>query len=178
MKPGSLRVRLIIAAALALAVALVIAGLVLTALFEQQFRGRVSRELANHMRQLVAALDITNNGSVTVAGELADPRFGSYASRKQHEDALLALVEPAVCARESHEIEAALMAAGLPCACVNNFEQVFDDPHMIERGIPSGMSSIRALGRCARCAIRFCSITTARRSSVMRRCWASTPRRS
>jgi crotonobetainyl-CoA:carnitine CoA-transferase CaiB-like acyl-CoA transferase len=66
---------------------------------------------------------------------LADPRFASYASRKQNEDALLALVEPAACARESHEIEAALMAAGLPCACVNDFKQVFDDPHMIARGI-------------------------------------------
>jgi crotonobetainyl-CoA:carnitine CoA-transferase CaiB-like acyl-CoA transferase len=66
---------------------------------------------------------------------IADPRFASYASRKQHEDALLALVEPAVCARESREIEAALMAVGLPCACVNNFKEVFDDPHMIARGI-------------------------------------------
>lgn len=66
---------------------------------------------------------------------IADSRFVSYSSRKQHEDALLALVEPAVCARESHELEAALMAAGLPCACVNNFKEVFDDPHMIERGI-------------------------------------------
>jgi CoA:oxalate CoA-transferase len=66
---------------------------------------------------------------------VADPRFASYASRKQHEDALLALVEPAVCARESREIEAALMASGLPCACVNNFKEVFDDPHVIARGI-------------------------------------------
>jgi CoA:oxalate CoA-transferase len=66
---------------------------------------------------------------------IADQRFVSYSSRKQHEDALLALVEPAVCARESRELEAALTAAGLPCACVNNFKEVFDDPHMIERGI-------------------------------------------
>ena len=66
---------------------------------------------------------------------IADPRFASYSSRKQHEDALLALVEPAVCARESREIEFALMAAGLPCASVNNFKEVFDDPHMIARGI-------------------------------------------
>jgi crotonobetainyl-CoA:carnitine CoA-transferase CaiB-like acyl-CoA transferase len=66
---------------------------------------------------------------------VADPRFASYASRKQHEDALLALVEPAVCARESREIEAALMASGLPCACVNNFKEVFDDPHVVARGI-------------------------------------------
>ena len=75
---------------------------------------------------------------MTVLGleaHIADPRFASYASRKQHEDALLELVEPAVCARESREIEAALMAVGLPCACVNNFKEVFDDPHMVARGI-------------------------------------------
>ena len=59
----------------------------------------------------------------------------SYASRKANEDALLVLVEPAVCARNSQEIEAALMAAGVPCACVNNFKQVFDDPQIIARGV-------------------------------------------
>jgi len=66
---------------------------------------------------------------------IGDPRFLSYSSRKANEAALLAVVEPAVCARESREIEAALMAAGVPCACVNNFKEVFDDPHMIARGI-------------------------------------------
>jgi crotonobetainyl-CoA:carnitine CoA-transferase CaiB-like acyl-CoA transferase len=64
-----------------------------------------------------------------------DPRFVSYSSRKAHEDALLVLVEPAVCARDSKEIEAALMAAGVPCACVNNYKEVFDDPQIIARGV-------------------------------------------
>ncbi len=80
-----------------------------------------------HFANLMKALGLEEH--------IADPRFASYSSRKQHEDALLALVEPAVCARESREIEAALMAAGLPCASVNNFKEVFDDPHMIARGI-------------------------------------------
>lgn len=66
---------------------------------------------------------------------VSDPRFVSYSSRKANEAALLALVEPAVCARDSREIEAALIAGGVPCACVNNFQEVFDDPHMIARGI-------------------------------------------
>jgi crotonobetainyl-CoA:carnitine CoA-transferase CaiB-like acyl-CoA transferase len=66
---------------------------------------------------------------------ISDPRFVSYASRKANEDALLEVVEPAVCAWNSEEIEAALMAVGVPCACVNNFKEVFDDPHMIARGI-------------------------------------------
>ena len=66
---------------------------------------------------------------------VSDPAFVSYSSRKANEEALLAIVEPAVCARDLREIEAALMAAGVPCACVNNFKEVFDDPHMIARGI-------------------------------------------
>jgi crotonobetainyl-CoA:carnitine CoA-transferase CaiB-like acyl-CoA transferase len=66
---------------------------------------------------------------------VSDPRFVSYSSRKANEAALLAVVEPAVCSRDSREIEAALIAGGVPCACVNNFQEVFDDPHMIARGI-------------------------------------------
>jgi CoA:oxalate CoA-transferase len=72
---------------------------------------------------------------IGLESHVSDPRFVSYASRKQHEDALLALVEPAVCAWDSKEIEAALMAAGVPSACVNNFKEVFQDPHMLARGI-------------------------------------------
>jgi CoA:oxalate CoA-transferase len=66
---------------------------------------------------------------------VSDPRFVSYSSRKANETALLAVVEPAVCSRDSREIEAALIAGGVPCACVNNFQEVFDDPHMIAREI-------------------------------------------
>jgi crotonobetainyl-CoA:carnitine CoA-transferase CaiB-like acyl-CoA transferase len=72
---------------------------------------------------------------IGLAQHIGDPRFVSYASRKQNEDALMVLVEPAVCQWQSAELEAALMQAGVPCACVNNFKQVFDDPHMIDRGI-------------------------------------------
>jgi len=66
---------------------------------------------------------------------IADPRFATYASRKANEDPLLAVIEPAVRLRESSELEAALMEAGIPCSRVNNFKEVFDDPHMIARGI-------------------------------------------
>jgi crotonobetainyl-CoA:carnitine CoA-transferase CaiB-like acyl-CoA transferase len=66
---------------------------------------------------------------------IADPRFASYSSRKANENALLPLVEPVVRARQSDELEAALMQAGVPCARVNNFKEVFDDPHMVARGV-------------------------------------------
>ena len=70
-----------------------------------------------------------------LADHLRDPRFATYASRKAHEDALLALVEPAVRLREAPELEAALLAGGVPCARVNNFQEVFDHPQIIARGV-------------------------------------------
>ena len=66
---------------------------------------------------------------------LGDPRFASYSKRKANEDALLPIVEPAVRAREAQELESALLAAGVPCARVNNFQEVFDDPQIIARGM-------------------------------------------
>jgi CoA:oxalate CoA-transferase len=70
-----------------------------------------------------------------LADHLRDPRFATYASRKAHEDVLLALVEPAVRLREAPELEAALLAGGVPCARVNNFQEVFDHPQIIARGV-------------------------------------------
>ena len=64
-----------------------------------------------------------------------DPRFSSYAKRKINEDALLPLVEPAVRLRDSEDLELALRVAGVPCARVNNFKEVFDDPQIIARGV-------------------------------------------
>ena len=64
-----------------------------------------------------------------------DPRFASYAKRKLNEDALLPLVEPAVRAAKAAELEQALMVAGVPCARVNNFKEVFDDPQIVARGV-------------------------------------------
>jgi CoA:oxalate CoA-transferase len=64
-----------------------------------------------------------------------DPRFSTYAKRKANEDALLPLVEPAVRSRECAELEQALRDAGVPCARVNNFKEVFDDPQIVARGV-------------------------------------------
>jgi CoA:oxalate CoA-transferase len=70
-----------------------------------------------------------------LAAHVGDPRFASYASRKAHEAPLLAIVEPAVRQRDAEELETALLAAGIPCARVNNFKEVFDDPHVVARGV-------------------------------------------
>jgi crotonobetainyl-CoA:carnitine CoA-transferase CaiB-like acyl-CoA transferase len=70
-----------------------------------------------------------------LAEHISDPRFASYASRKLNEDALLPLVEPAVRSRDSKELEQVLMVAGVPCARVNNFKEVFDDPQIVAREV-------------------------------------------
>jgi CoA:oxalate CoA-transferase len=66
---------------------------------------------------------------------IADPRFATYASRKANEDPLLELVEPATRLRDVEELQAALVEAGLPCSRVNNFKEVFEDPHIVARGV-------------------------------------------
>ena len=75
MKSGSLQIRLLLAAAVAIAAALFLAGLALTALFEQQVRNRVMQELNNDLLQLVGAVEISPEGDVEVTRGLADPRY-------------------------------------------------------------------------------------------------------
>jgi CoA:oxalate CoA-transferase len=81
-----------------------------------------------------------------LSAHVADPRFATYASRKANEAPLLELVEPAVRVRDSAELEAALTEAGIPCARVNNFKEVFDDPHIVARGVVGEIEHPR-LGR-------------------------------
>jgi crotonobetainyl-CoA:carnitine CoA-transferase CaiB-like acyl-CoA transferase len=66
---------------------------------------------------------------------LSDPRFMSYVLRKQNEADLLSIVEPIVSQRKASELESILMEAGVPCSKMNNIKEVFEDPHMIDRGI-------------------------------------------
>ena len=75
MRTGSLRLRLLVAAAFSIAVALFIAGLALIALFEQQVRDRVMQELKNDLLQLVGAIEISDKGEIKLIRALADPRF-------------------------------------------------------------------------------------------------------
>src|SRR5262249_26112951 len=74
---------------------------------------------------------------------IGDPRFASYASRKANEEALLPLVEPAVRQRASAELEQALQAAGVPCARVNDFKEVFEHPQIAARGVVREISHPR-----------------------------------
>jgi crotonobetainyl-CoA:carnitine CoA-transferase CaiB-like acyl-CoA transferase len=65
----------------------------------------------------------------------SEPRFATYANRKVNEDALLAIVEPVIQRRQSGELEAALMEVGVPCARVNNFQEVFEHPQIKARDV-------------------------------------------
>ena len=80
MNPGSIRLRLLIAAAIAVIVALAIAGSGLIFLFERHVERRVARELTGYLNQLIAATSVAPNDSLTVAGGPYDPRFSTPLS--------------------------------------------------------------------------------------------------
>ncbi len=75
MTRQSLRLRLVLAQAATIALALLLAGLGLVLLFEWHLERRVQDELTTHLRQLAAGLVVTVDGALAVEGELADPRF-------------------------------------------------------------------------------------------------------
>jgi crotonobetainyl-CoA:carnitine CoA-transferase CaiB-like acyl-CoA transferase len=73
-----------------------------------------------------------------VAGrpELArDARFATNATRVEHRDALVEGLAPVLAARGTGEWIEAFEAAGVPCGPINDLAQVFEDPHVRERGL-------------------------------------------
>jgi crotonobetainyl-CoA:carnitine CoA-transferase CaiB-like acyl-CoA transferase len=73
--------------------------------------------------------------AVGLEASIADVRFATYVLRKQNEAALLAIVTPAVQKMPAAGLEALLTDAGVPCSRVNNFQEVFDDPHIRARKV-------------------------------------------
>jgi signal transduction histidine kinase len=71
----SLRLRLVLAQAATIAVALVLAWLGLTILFERHLERRIDAELATYVRQLASQLALGPDGSLSLDGDLVDPRF-------------------------------------------------------------------------------------------------------
>jgi CoA:oxalate CoA-transferase len=67
--------------------------------------------------------------------EAADPRFAKSYLRKKNETALLDIMSPVIGQWEGEKLESALMEVGVPCSLVNDYQQVFDDPHMRERAV-------------------------------------------
>lgn len=75
MKRGSLRLRLLLAAALAISLALLAAGIGLRYLFEQHVERRATRELDNIAKQVIALMRVTPKGKLMLTGQLSEPRF-------------------------------------------------------------------------------------------------------
>ena len=71
----SLKFRLILGAAVFIAAALVIYTAAITRIFEQQVSARLYAELNTHMTQLITLLESGDDGQITVAGTLDNPRF-------------------------------------------------------------------------------------------------------
>jgi signal transduction histidine kinase len=72
---GSLRLRLLAAGAASILIALALAGLGLTLLFERHVERRVVIELELDLRQLIGHLGRAENGALLLERPLADPRF-------------------------------------------------------------------------------------------------------
>src|SRR6266705_2626254 len=89
-------------------------------------------EVAEYLETGNVPQPLGNRHRLNAPYQLFETKDGRYlALGKANEDALLALVEPAVRGRGCQELEQALLVAGVPCARVNNFKEVFDDPQII-----------------------------------------------
>jgi formyl-CoA transferase len=82
---------------------------------------------------------------------LADPRFTTNAGRMEHRDVLAAELESVLTGRDTAEWETALLAAGVPCGPIRDYEQVVRDPHTLAREMVVTMQhpvegEIRGLG--------------------------------
>lgn len=75
MKRGSIRLRLWSAAAISIVVALALAGLGLSYLFELHVERRIESELTAQLNQLIGATRFAG-GTLQIKPELSDPRFG------------------------------------------------------------------------------------------------------
>ena len=72
---GSLRLRLLLGAAVWIFLALVMAGLVLAELFARHVQDRFAVELGHHLDQLASSLRIDAEGKPELVRPLPDPRF-------------------------------------------------------------------------------------------------------
>jgi signal transduction histidine kinase len=80
MSWGSLRLRLVAGGIVAILIALTIAGVGLTVLFERHISRTMADDLDVHLKQLIAGIDVDAEGRLVVARPPADPRFADPLS--------------------------------------------------------------------------------------------------
>ena len=71
--------------------------------------------------------------TLDMAAELADPGYGDAGRRHTRRGELLDVIESRTRDRSTAELLAALDAAGVPCAPINDYGQVFTDAHLTTR---------------------------------------------
>lgn len=77
LRSGSLRLRLLAAAACAVTIALAVSGYLLEGIFRDYVDARAIAELTNHANQLLAAIEQDASGGIEVTAAPADPRFAT-----------------------------------------------------------------------------------------------------
>ena len=71
--------------------------------------------------------------ALELPGLRTDPRYLDSASRHAHREELISAIEEATVCCPSAEVVAALESAGVPCAPINDYGQVFTDEHLVQR---------------------------------------------
>jgi signal transduction histidine kinase len=80
MTRNSLRLRLIAGGAATIVVALVVAGIALTMLFERHVARTVAQDIEVHLKQLLAGIDVDAQDRIVLTRPPADPRFADALS--------------------------------------------------------------------------------------------------
>ena len=65
---------------------------------------------------------------------LDDARFKDENTRLHNRSALIAIIEGVTRTRPTREWLAVLEGAGIPCAPIQNYSEVYNDPHLLARG--------------------------------------------
>ena len=78
----------------------------------------------------------------------ADARYATNAQRVAHRDSLIPAIRQVTVARTTRQWIEALEAASVPCGPINRIDQVFEDPHVVARGLRVELPDARA-GRVA-----------------------------
>jgi crotonobetainyl-CoA:carnitine CoA-transferase CaiB-like acyl-CoA transferase len=65
----------------------------------------------------------------------ADPRFATNAARVENRAALVPILQALLAGRPTRDWVVALEGAGVPCGPINDLAQVFEDPHVRDRGL-------------------------------------------
>jgi formyl-CoA transferase len=81
----------------------------------------------------------------------ADPRYADASTRHAHREALIAEIEDVTRGWTSADLVRALEGAGVPCAPIADYAEVFTDDHLHQRGYfwdgsHPGMGPVRQLG--------------------------------